>query len=72
MERGTRRNPPKGTQQPGRGLSNAQTRNSNNPNVSGSSSGDRGGRQDPPKGFRTFGRGLSGTQTRNSPGPKVN
>lgn len=68
MERGSRRNPPKGAQQPGH-LSQTQTRNSNNPSLSGGSL-TRGERKNPPKGFKTFGAGLSGTQTRNSKGTR--
>lgn len=62
----TRQDPPKGAQQPGRGLANSQTRNSPNNNLSGAGS-SRGDRKDPPKGTKMFGKGLSGTQTRNSP-----
>lgn len=65
-----RQDPPKGAQQPGRNLSNTQTRNSPNNALNGKV--ERGERKDPPKGFKTFGRGLSGTQTRNSNNNKLN
>ena len=53
--------------QPGRNLSNTQTKNS--PRTVKQSSGDssRGARMDPPKGFQNPGKNLSRTQTRNSP-----
>jgi len=58
--------PPKGAQLPGKGMTNAQTRNSPNPAQGGSVT--RGARQDPPRGAKLPGKGLGNSQTRNSPG----
>ncbi|MDH4172105.1 MAG: hypothetical protein OEW90_01770 [Betaproteobacteria bacterium] len=62
--------PPKGAQQPGKGLSNSQTRNSPSTVNQGGGSSERGARMDPPKGAQQPGRGFAKSQTRNSLTPR--